>query len=179
MTETAEAQILAAAHQSIEAKATALSQQPAGLRAKLATELTRVLNQQSPALKTLLSDLRGDIALPEQLQTLSGAELQQLHKALEICWHTLYPPSTGISKVQSLSLVDFEAEDDFADDDDSEAFSLIDFEAEGPSESSSESEPKSSPKSNSELNTEALRQPLWLLNQLIAAWYFVHHRPPA
>ncbi|MEZ0374844.1 MAG: hypothetical protein ACAI44_37500 [Candidatus Sericytochromatia bacterium] len=156
MTQTAEEQILAAARQSITEKAGRLAQLPQPGLEQAILEIRPQL-EASADLQAFLMALPGaGDEIPPLLRQLSVSELQQLYECLGACYGRLFPPQEqGLALVpaQSLELLDFGQEGE-----DEEDFSLLDFESDAEAEA-----------------RETLRQALWLLLQLVAAWYYVHH----
>lgn len=160
MSETAEVQILAAAQRSLEEKSQQFGQVPARNLQKLVAELSSQLP--GAGLSVLLTSLPGGEVL-NLLKPLTGSELEQLDQALGACYSRLFPPAqqaSQISRVQSLTLVDFDQEE--SDSDAEEGFSLLEFDGDSDVEADS---------------PEQLRESLWLLMQLTAAWYYIHFGP--
>lgn len=155
MSQTAEEQILAAAQHSIQDKLRRFDALEPELKSALAVELS----QGDLGLQALSQVLAEDDIL-HWLAGQAPQALERLHESIAARFVALFPAteSTLIPSVQSLSLVDFDAEDEEAE----EGFSLIDFD--GPNDS----------EADAAVPVAALREPLWLLMQLTAAWYYVH-----
>lgn len=155
MSQTAEEQILAAAKQSIIDKTHRLQTLDSEAIQALVVELQQV---DLPELATVLEQLQVD-ELSRVFKSLSVEQLSALNEASAARLEALYPQAqtASIPQIQSLKLVDFDDEPEA----DSSGFSLIDFDA----------EPEIQP--DSEAAKIELREPLWLVNQLTAALYYV------
>lgn len=154
MTQTAEAQILAAAHSSLQSKSAELAGLDPDILHSLTARLQPFLGDRATSCAGLLHSIGSAGDSLSQLAALSLDELHGLHAALEACYRELYPPTPAIPQVKSLSLLEFDSEDD------DEGFTLLDFDAEAEAETESRMR-------------AALRRPLWLLAQLIAAESYI------
>ncbi len=154
MSQTAEEQILAAAKQSIIDKTHRLQALDADSIQALIAELQQA---DLPELLRVLELLQvGDLS--RVFNDLSLSQLSALNDASAARLEALYPQEqASIPQIQSLKLVDFDDEPEA----DAGGFSLIDFDAEPGSLSESQA-----------VKLE-LREPLWLVNQLTAALYYV------
>lgn len=154
MSQTAEEQILAAAKQSVIDKSNRLQALDSESIQALVTELQQAA---SPELLRVLEQLQVD-DLIYVFKGLSVGQLNALHEASAARLEALYPRAQArIPQIQTLKLVDFDDEPEA----DAGGFSLIDFDAEPEIQAESEA------------TKLELREPLWLVNQLTAALYYV------
>lgn len=152
MSQTAEEQILAAAKQSIIDKTNRLQALDSDSIQALIAELQQA--DLPELLRVMEQGHAGEFS--RVIKDLSLRQLSALNEASAARLEALYPQAS-VPQVQSLKLVDFDDEPEG----DAGEFSLIDFEAK--------------PESRSDVQAAQLelREPLWLVNQLTAALYYV------
>lgn len=145
MSDSPELQILAAARHSLMDKGRRFAELTPLSRQKLAAELERHLPADA-GLTDFVAALPA-ARLPDLLASRSPTQLQLLYEIAGKVYQALKPPEQPQPTV--IRLLDFAEPED-------EGFTLLDFE---------EAEEAAAPQ----------WQACWLLHQLIAAWYYVHH----
>lgn len=154
--QTADEQIFSAAQESLTSKSERLNTLAPHARTplyeKLQTELAGEAN-----LAVWLGHFAEGALLPASLDTLSQSDLEQLYTRLNSLYVQLFP-NPQQAPVQKLELLSFDSGLEEA----MEGFELLDLGG-----------PENAPDT-----AESLKEPLWLLLQLLAAYYFVHHLKP-
>lgn len=157
--QTADEQIFSAAQESLTHKSERLN--------------SLAPHARSPLYETLQSELAGDATLavwlghfaegallPASLDALNQSDLERLYGLLNSLYVRLYPAQSetaAVAPIQKLELLSFDSGLEEA----MEGFELLDL---GGPAADAQAE-----------TTEGLKEPLWLLLQLLAAYYFVHH----